>query len=148
MADYGARTGGSLRDALNQAYPLTGLGEYSSGYPPNAGGPQPEAGLSRPPLPGAPVPQQGLTQPPLPGGPQPQPGLSRPPLPGGPAAPQPGLSRPPLPAGLSGIPPEVLQSAMQGDPRALAMIGQTAQQQGQQGQGPPNYAAQLGLTGQ
>ena len=38
MADYGVNgQGGSLRDALNQLYPMTGLGEYNAMFPPALG---------------------------------------------------------------------------------------------------------------
>lgn len=62
MADYGGVGGGrSLRDALNQLYPMTGMGEYGAGYPPNmfppgTGADQPTAPVPlpqpRPPGPG------------------------------------------------------------------------------------------------
>ncbi len=136
VADYGGIGGGvSLRDALNELYPMTGLGEYGAGYPPTmfppAGGadrptgpvplpqqrppvpgyPPPQMGLPpRPPVPGYPPPDEGLlTRPPLPGPQVQPPGLSRPPLPGAPV-PQPGLSRPPLPQ-TGGIPPELMSYA-------------------------------------
>ena len=49
MADYGARTGASLRDALNQAYPLTNLGGIATGFPP--GGVPPRVGVTAPRVP-------------------------------------------------------------------------------------------------
>jgi len=49
MADYGVNgMGGSLRDALNQLYPMTGLGEYNAMFPPAFGADQPTA---PPPMP-------------------------------------------------------------------------------------------------
>lgn len=75
MADYGiGRQGGSLRDALNELYPMTGLGEYGAMFPPNAGAPEPTAPVPlpqpRPQMPpqGMVPPQQGLP----PGVPPPQ----------------------------------------------------------------------------
>lgn len=42
MADYAiGNTGGSLRDAINALYPMTGLGEYNTMFPPQTGAPQP-----------------------------------------------------------------------------------------------------------
>lgn len=56
MADYGGRGGGqSLRDALNQLYPMTGLGEYGAMFPPASGADQPAPAIPlpqpRPPMP-------------------------------------------------------------------------------------------------
>lgn len=55
MADYGSTGGGnSLRDALNQLFPMTGLGEYGAGYPPTMF--PPAGGADRPTGP-VPIPQ-------------------------------------------------------------------------------------------
>jgi hypothetical protein len=57
MADYAiGRTGGSLRDALNQLYPMTGLGEYNTMFPPQTGAdqPGPPVPMPQPRPPGAP----------------------------------------------------------------------------------------------
>ena len=61
MADYGVgRTGGSLRDALNELYPMLGMGEYNAMFPPQTGAPQPSGPVpvprARPPMP-VPLPQ-------------------------------------------------------------------------------------------
>jgi hypothetical protein len=95
MADYGiGRTGGSLRDALNALYPMTGLGNYSTEYPPQTGAPQPSGPVPMPP----PRPQMPPQLPPGAMGMAP-PGLGQPPglPPGGP----PGLAQAP---GLQGQP--------------------------------------------
>ena len=89
MADYAIGPPGygqGLRDALNAAYPMTGLGEYGAMFPPNTGVPGPGSGpvpipQPRPPTMAPPAPPQigGQVQPqgagvnppsgPLPGGP-------------------------------------------------------------------------------
>jgi len=61
MADYGVNgQGGSLRDALNQLYPMLGLGEYNTMFPPALGSDQPSAPV---PIP-QPRPQQAPQLPP------------------------------------------------------------------------------------
>jgi hypothetical protein len=122
MADYGyGNTGGSgLREALNQMYPMTGLGEWGAMFPPNSGSPTPEAPVpiprQRPPIPRPPVNQNNLpTQQnlnvPLDGTPAYQAPIA-PPGPGtpGPALPAPGQLAPaggpvPLPPGGVTLPP-------------------------------------------
>ena len=50
MADYGVNgQGGSLRDALNQLYPMLGMGEYNAMFPPALGSDQPSAPVPLPP---------------------------------------------------------------------------------------------------
>jgi hypothetical protein len=66
MADYGGRGGGqSLRDALNQMYPMTGLGNYSTMFPPNTGADIPSSPVpiptQRPPTMAPPVPPNNNT---------------------------------------------------------------------------------------
>jgi hypothetical protein len=49
MADYGGvGGGGSLRDALNEMYPLTNIGGYGAMFPPQAGADQPGAAIPLP----------------------------------------------------------------------------------------------------
>jgi len=49
MADYGGLGGGnSLRDALNALYPMTGMGEYNTMFPPQTGAPQPSGPVPMP----------------------------------------------------------------------------------------------------
>ena len=119
MADYGGQGGGrSLREALNYAYPMTGLGEYTAQFPPQTGanmpsGPVPIPSmtqqappLSRPPvfappnIPNAPpgvMERPPLSVPPMGPGPAPPPGGERPPVfaPQGPMPPPPQF-RPPV----------------------------------------------------
>jgi hypothetical protein len=136
MADYGGRGGGqSLRDALNQLYPMTGLGEYNTMFPPQTGAPQP----------GPPVP---LPQPRPPGAPGFPPYA---PMAGAALAQAPGL------AARGGLPPGLApqgQLGIEGAPRS-PMVGGGARfpinpnlalQAGGQF-APGNYAARLGLTG-
>src|SRR5262245_49933210 len=50
MADYAiGRTGGSLRDAINALYPMTGLSEYNTMFPPQTGAPMPSGPVPLPP---------------------------------------------------------------------------------------------------
>jgi hypothetical protein len=69
MADYGYshERGFGLRDALNAAYPMTGMGEYGMMFPPNSGSPTPEAPVpiprQRPPQPLPAVQQNNLNVP-------------------------------------------------------------------------------------
>jgi hypothetical protein len=119
MADYGGLGGGrSLRDALNQLYPMTGLGEYGAMFPPQTGSPQPSGPVPMPPpRPQMPLPPGALGMPP-PGMGGPPPGL------------RPGVGLPPGgPPGLAQAPG--LQGQLQG-------LGRPAG---------PNYAAQLGMAG-
>lgn len=56
MADYAiGRTGGSLRDALNAIMPMTGMGEYSTMFPPQL---PPNTGAEPTGQPPVPVPRQ------------------------------------------------------------------------------------------
>jgi hypothetical protein len=101
MADYGiGRTGGSLRDALNALYPMTGMGEYNTMFPPQTGSPQPSGPVPMPP----PRPQMPPQLPPGALGMAP-PGYGGPPqgLPPGVGMPPGGLAGPPgLPGGIPG----------------------------------------------
>jgi len=147
MADYGGLGGGqSLRDALNAAYPMTGLGEYAAAFPPALGADQ-----SSPPVP---LPQPRPLQAPPP---------SRPPVFYQPPPLGPPGSRPPIFQGPTGPAPTMrppvfgsVQSPMYPGAPAPTIAGGVSLPIGQQAalqasgrfqpvpQGyPPNYGAQL-----
>jgi hypothetical protein len=142
MADYAiGRTGGSLRDALNQLYPMTGLGEYGAMFPPPTGADQPSGPI---PLPQVPPPGAMGLPPPQPG--QAPPGLQR----------APGLG--------GGLPPGLAQAQLAGGlqnpqlsgglnvplgPNVNATAAGSANPMFAGGRMVPggNYAARLGLAG-
>jgi hypothetical protein len=134
MADYNyGNRGGSLRDALNSMYPMTGLGEYGAMFPPNTGAPQAE-----PPVP-IPRPRPPMLPPQAQGLPPPQAGM---PPPGLPQMPQ-GLPPPGMPQGQLVTPP-----GMPGVAGGLQMpinpnLALTA---GGRFGGPQDYATRLGMA--
>lgn len=143
MADYGGRGGGdSLRDALNQLYPMTGLGEYGAGFPPR-GMLAPPASGDPTPSPPVPLPPQRPAGAPGPGyAPLPNPAIGGPPprlaLPQGiqPNAPIP-IGAPP--GGMPGAPGGGMALPIRPGLNAFAGAGRPY---------PGGYAAQLGLAGQ
>jgi hypothetical protein len=124
MADYGGLGGGnSLRDALNALYPMTGLGNYSTQFPPQTGSPMPSGPVPMPP-------------------PRPQMPPQLPPGALGMAAP--GVGPPP------GLPPGVGMGPPPGAPPGYGPIPGSPQMAGGRFSGVrpgigPDFAAQLGL---
>lgn len=139
MADYGiGRTGGSLRDALNQLYPMTGMGEYNTMYPPTMFPPNTGAepsGQAPVPIPPQRPPMLPMNLAPQAPGPGPAPGLA-------------------LPGGIA--PPAVTGGITAGDPRFPGIrggvnfpIGPDTYATAGGGIAPGgNYAARLGLVRQ
>jgi hypothetical protein len=151
MADYGiGRTGGSLRDALNQLYPMTGLGEYGAMFPPQTGSPQPSGPVPMP-QPRPQMPPGALGVPPPGMGPPTglPPGVGLGPPPGGP----PGLAQAPGLQGNLALGGGVGRPGMPGGPQVSGGVGVPLGQNAKlQGIGrfanPQDYAAQLRLAGQ
>jgi len=138
MADYGVNgQGASLRDALNALYPMTGLGNYSTGFAPAMFPPQTGSEMPSGPVPmprPRPQPQVNPNLPP--------PGAALaagPPLAGAPGAPPPPLQANLGLAGPSSAP--MVSGGLNyplGDNLMAFMGGNFAR---------PGYGARLGLAG-
>jgi len=148
MADYGGLGGGnSLRDALNALYPMRGMGEYNTMFPPQTGAPQPSGPVPMPPPrpqmpPQLPPGLMGMAPPGMGGQP---PGLP----PGGP----PGLAQAPGLQGQLGLGGGIGRPGLPGGPQISGGVNvplgpNTQAFAGGRFGGGQDYAAQLGLRRQ